>query len=46
MAGSGRIPLDHPGQLTPHGLELGDLGVDLGHPARSSASLWPHGHRP
>ena len=31
MAGGGRVPLDHPGQLAPDRLEFGHLGVDLGH---------------
>ena len=32
MAGRGRIPFHHPRQLSPDRLELGHLGVDLGHP--------------
>ena len=32
MAGGSGIALDHPRQLVPDRLELGHLGVDLGHP--------------
>jgi hypothetical protein len=46
MAGRGRMPLDPPGKLGPHRLELCDLGVDLGHAGAQQGSLWPQGHRP
>jgi hypothetical protein len=32
VAGSRRVLLDHAGQRTAHGQQLGDLGVDLAHP--------------
>jgi len=43
MAGGGRILLDHPGKLGPHRLELGDLGVDLGHAGAQQGLAVPAG---
>jgi hypothetical protein len=41
MAGRCRVPLDHSGQLGPDRLELGHLGVDLGHPLTQQRLAMP-----